>query len=349
MARKRTAVGLDIGCSGVRAAELSFNRQGVTLERFGQIALPEGAVQDGEVHDEAAVVNALKELWSVTKMGSKKVVLGVANQRVIVKTIELPNLPSDELKKTLPFQVADLIPIPVEEALLDFHPLEVIETDTGNVVRGMLVAALKETVERNISCVQNAGLEPTMVDLTSFAVLRSVGRQFDPMVDTEAVIDVGARVTNMIVHSGGYPRFVRILLLGGEDITDTVSERIGVHRDQAEHLKQTIGLNPSPTDEPAAARAIEEAALRFVDEVRGSLDYYNASNPDYPIDKVSVSGGASCLNGLLQQLAAATRLTVVPADPMSTLTVGNTGLDEHQLELVKPLAAVPVGLALGLV
>ena len=91
----RSAVGLDIGTSGVRAAELSFGRGEATLQRFGQVALAPGAVRDGEVADEESVAAAIKKLWSDAKFSSKKVVVGVANQKVVVRQVDLPWLPAD--------------------------------------------------------------------------------------------------------------------------------------------------------------------------------------------------------------------------------------------------------------
>ena len=123
----RSAIGLDIGTSGVRAAELSFGKDQVTLEKFGQVALPEGAVRDGEVVDPDTVAAAIKQLWAHTKFSSKKVVIGVANQKVIVRQVDLPWMPADELKKSLAYQVQDFVPMPVEQAVLDFHPLEELD------------------------------------------------------------------------------------------------------------------------------------------------------------------------------------------------------------------------------
>ncbi|MFP5345622.1 MAG: type IV pilus assembly protein PilM [Actinomycetes bacterium] len=343
----RTAIGLDIGTSGVRAAELTFGKDGVTLEKFGQVAVPDGAVLDGEVIDADAVSAAIKQLWSATRFGSKKVVLGVANQRVIVRQVELPQMPAADLKKALPFQVQDLLPMPVEQAVLDFHPLEAVPREGVPMLRGLLVAASRDMVLANVRCVQKAGLTPTVVDLTSFAVLRAVGRRGDLDVETEALVDVGARVTNIIIHSSGVPRFVRILLMGGQDITDAVSERLGVPGEEAEGLKQELGLLGGPTDLAAAARAVEVTAQGFVEEVRGSLDYYSASNPGQRVDRVVLSGGGSQLPGLADRLSEATRLEVTAGDPLAPLRIGKTGLDADQLSLVQPLSAVPVGLALG--
>lgn len=344
-----TAIGLDIGTSGVRAAELSFGKGGVTLEKFGQVALPEGAVRDGEVLDGPAVTTAVRQLWSATKFSHKKVVLGVANQRVVVRQVELPAMAAADLKRSLAFQVQDYLPMPVDEAVLDFHGVESFEFNGAPHVRGLLVAASRETVMANVRAVQGAGLQVGMVDLTSFAVLRSVGTRHHADIETEVLVDIGARVTNIVVHADGVPRFVRILLMGGQDITDSVAEKLGVPLSEAEGIKQTLGLVGAGGEHDRASRVVDSVAQNFLDEVRGSLDYYAASNPDFPIDRVVVSGGGSCLRGLTERLATTTRFDVVDSDPMSTLRIGKTGLSEQQLSFVKPLAAVPVGLALGAV
>ncbi len=226
----RTAIGLDIGTSGVRAAELSFGKGGVTLERFGQIAVPEGAVRDGEVMDTTAVAHAIKQLWSHTRFSHKNVVMGVANQRVIVRQVDLPWMPIAELKESLAFQVQDFLPMPVDQTLLDFHPLEEVTGAGGaRLQRGLLVAAAQEMVLSNVRAVEQAGLRPMMVDLTPFAVLRSVANIGVVDNEIEALVDIGARVTNIVVHSGGVPHFVRILLMGGQDVTDADRQQPGRH------------------------------------------------------------------------------------------------------------------------
>ncbi|MGI8535766.1 MAG: type IV pilus biogenesis protein PilM [Mycobacteriales bacterium] len=110
-------MGLDIGTSGVRAAELTVGKGATTLERFGQVALPVGAVRDGEVVDGDIVAGAVKQLWAQAKFSTRKVVVGVANQKVVVRQVDLPWLPLKELRQSLAFQVQDYIPMPVEQAI----------------------------------------------------------------------------------------------------------------------------------------------------------------------------------------------------------------------------------------
>ena len=349
----RAAVGLDIGASGVRAAELLFGKGPATLERFGQVALPPGAVRDGEVVNQAVVAAALRQLWTQGKFSNKKVVLGVANQRVIVRQVDLPWLPMNELKKSLEFQVQDYVPMPIEQAILDVHPLEEFTNDAGGrMLRVLLVAAARDMVNSLIETVEAAGLSATMVDLTPFALLRAVSShdQMGLSGQTEALVEVGASVTNIVVHQGGVPRFVRILLMGGGDLTDAVAERMGVPFDQAESVKQQMGIAPQPGtpigDHPAA-RVLETSGSTFVDEVRGSLDYYLAAQQATPIGRIVLSGGGSRLAGLAQRLSTATRLPVELGNPLASLQMGKTGLSPEQLNYLAPLAAVPVGLAMG--
>lgn len=348
----RSAIGLDIGTSGVRAAELSFGKGEMTLEKFGQVALPEGAVRDGEVVSPDVVAAAIKQLWAHTKFSSKKVVIGVANQKVIVRQVDLPWMPVDELRKSLAFQVQDFVPMPIDQAVLDFHPLEELTADNGSrVLRGLLVAASRDMVNASLQAVQQAGLSPVMVDLTSFAVIRALADadQLGMGAPVEALVDVGARVTNIVVHQGGVPRFVRILLMGGQAVTDAVAERMGVPHDQAEALKQQLGLGVAGDgmDVQAAHRVVEAVTAAFVDEIRGSLDYYLASSGSAPISRLVLTGGGGRLGGLAQRLQVTTRVPVEIGAPMNSLKVGRTGLSPEQIAFVEPLAAVPVGLALG--
>jgi type IV pilus assembly protein PilM len=346
-------VGLDIGTSGVRAAELTLARGTSTLERFGQVTLPVGAVRDGEVVDVPVVAAAIRQLWTQAKFSTKKVVVGVANQKVVVRQVELPWLPDADMRASLSFQVQDFIPMPVEQAILDFHPLEEFTNDAGaRMLRILLVAAARDMVNGVMEATQQAGLSAHTVDLTSFAVLRSLVSLDSQVFDSstaEALIDVGANVTNIVIHQNGLPRFVRILMMGGSDITDSVAERLGVPVEQAEAVKQQTGMSvvPGAAEAHPAQRAIDATGGAFVDEVRSTLDFFMTQGGAPRIGRVTLSGGGSRLTGLTDRLSAATRLPVQAARPMTSMKIGKTGLTPAQLAYVEPLVAVPVGLALG--
>jgi type IV pilus assembly protein PilM len=308
-------------------------------------------VRDGEVIDSEAVAAAIRELWARVKFSTKKVVVGVANQKVIVRQLDLPWMPIAELRKSLAFQVADVLPMPIEHAILDLHPLEEVEDENGRRQRILLVAASREMVNSLISAVEAAGLTPTSVDLNSFAVLRVLA-DVDRLGLTrraEALVDVGASVTNIVVSEGGVPRFVRILLMGGADVTESISDRMGIPVEQAEAIKQHE-LVPAAPDAPGAsqiARITESAADAWVEEVRGSLDYYFAQSGAARVSRIVLSGGGSQLGGLARRLAMTTGIPVEPATPLAPMHIGKTGLSAEQLDYVQAFSVVPVGLAMA--
>ena len=347
----KTAVGLDIGTSSVRAAEMNLGKSPAVLERFGQVALPPGTVRDGEVVDPDTVARAIKQLWATAKFSTKKVVLGVSNQKVIVRQVDLPWLPADELKKSLAFQVQDFIPIPVDQAILDFHPLEEFTNEQGGrMLRVLLVAASRDMVTAAMEAAQKAGLTPVMVDLTPFAMMRSLApvESMGFGAEAEALVDVGASVTNIVVHQNGVPRFVRILLMGGNDVTEAVAERMGVSVTEAETLKWQTGMGAGAVEGASpAARVIDQYAGQFLEEIRGSLDYYLAQPQAARIGRVVVSGGGAQLGGLVNRLGELLRVPVDAGRPLSNVRIGKLGLSPEQLSHVEPLATVPVGLAMG--
>lgn len=348
-------IGLDIGSSTVRAVQIAPSRRGhATLERVGQVPLAPGAVRDGEVVEPDLVATAVRELWNVGGFKGRRVALGVSNQQVVVRQVDLPYLPDKELRQSLPFQVDDAIPIPVEQALLDFHPLETLSGDDGRMLsRILLVAAQREMVQRLIEAVTRARLEPVMVDLDAFAMLRSLAPESSrALLDEpagELLVDLGSVVTNLVVHAHGVPRFVRILLLGGDAITDELQQTMALGREEAERRKIELGLvEPVRLLEAEQdARIVAERAGRFIDEVRGSLDYYAAQPDAVPVRRVVLTGGGSRLRGLAERLADTLGIPVERGHPMQELRIGAVGLRHEELVALEPDLAVAIGLALA--
>lgn len=341
-------VGLDIGTSAVRAATVASGRGGYSLTSFAQVPLPSGAVAGGEVRDEGAVVEALSTLWKRGRMKSKRVVLGVANQRVVVRQVDLPYLEEKEFRGALKFQVADHIPMPVEDAELDYQIVDDFETQTGeHLMRVLLVAAATDMVNAFVSAASAAGLEPVGVDLTPFAVARAVS----PLVrgemgaqGAEAIIDVGAGITSVVVHVGGEPRFVRILLVGGDELTRSLASDLNVTPEEAEAVKMDLGRG---LGSPEANRFLGSRVDALVEEIRGSIDYYSSQEEIDRVTSVIVTGGASLSAGLMNKLEQALRLPLQRGAPFSQISYGKSGLNQAQAAQVEPVVAASIGLAMG--
>lgn len=341
-------VGLDIGTSAVRVAEVTSGRGGAHLTGFGQVPLPPGAVVDGEIRDAGAVSDAISQLWKRAKVRSKKAIIGVANQRVVVRQVDLPFLEEKDFRSSLKFQVADHIPMSVEDAELDFEVLETYETDNGDkMMRVLLIAAATDMVESFVSAAASGGVDIVGVDLTPFAVARAVSpaaRGETGVQGAQAVVDIGAGVTGIVIHVGGEARFVRILLVGGDDVTSHLAEDVGVSYEQAEALKLDLGRG---VGSPDARRSLVGRVDELVNEIRGSLDYYLSQEDAVEVNSVILTGGGSLTAGLGERLQQVVRGGVEPARPLAGLDFGKSGLTAEQANQIEPVIAAGVGLALG--
>jgi type IV pilus assembly protein PilM len=346
-------IGLDVGTHAVRAAEMVIGRgEQATLNRFGQVALPLGAVRDGEVVDPPAVAAAIRRLWSEAGFRSREVVVGVANQRVIVRHADVPAMAEEDLRSALRFEVQELIPIPVDEAILDFQILEqFVGPEQEPMMRILLVAAQREMVRSLLAAVDGAGLAASIVDVVPFALIRALaGSDLDfggMEAASEAVVCVGGGVTTVVVHERGVPRFVRMLITGGNEITDAIASELHVDPDTAEDLKRRA--NPISTDdlEARAGRIVVDRLTPFVEEVRGSLDYYRAQSSDGNIGRVLLTGGGSLVPGLADRLRQVLNVPVDSGHPLLGVRVGRVGIPEDRLIDSEPLLTVPIGLALA--
>jgi type IV pilus assembly protein PilM len=341
-------VGLDIGSTAVRAAEVSHSGGQPSVLRAAQVKVAEGAVENGEVRQPEAVAEALRELWAVGKFKSKQVVMGVGNQRVVVREIGLPWLPEKELRDSLGFQVQEFIPMSVDEVVLDFDTLGEFEQEGRRMIRILLVAAQRVMVNAVVAAAEGAKLDPVGLDLVPFALVRAVGAS-DAGMDLEesgdeAVIDVGAHVTNICVHARGITRFVRILPSGGRDVTLAIARTLGVEDEVAERLKKGEDVAGAPQLEEVRRAALARAGS-FVDEIRSSLEFYTAQAQGARIGRVLITGGGSKLEGLLDLLAE--RIPVpVERGHVFQRAVPKLELDERALSEAEPVLAVAIGLAI---
>lgn len=345
-------VGLDIGATAVRAAQVSFGsggpggKQQPVLNKVAQVALPPGVVRDGEVIDAPVVSDALKQLWSQGKFDTKEVVVGVASQRILIRDMDLPWMPLPQLKASLPYQVQEVLPMSTDDAFLDFCVTDDYEGQSGRTLHGVLVAAQRDLVNVNVMAVVGAGLEPTMVDLTSFALIRALA-QGDFAGRTVAIVDIGARLTNVVISEAGAPRLIRIVRAGGQDVTDAVATAMSVPAPEADVIKREVGIGYGvPPERQAAAAAINEATGNLIEAVRSTVGYYATNNPGAAVEAVVLSGGGAFLPGLGQYLSSVSRLPVVMGNPLAPLKLGK-GSGGEQFSGYESLVATSIGLAYG--
>lgn len=345
-------VGLDLGSYAVRAVELSVANGQRRLERFGQVTLTPGAIRDGEVVDAEAVSASIRRLWTEGGFRGKRVVIGVANQRVVVRLADMAKMSESDLRSALNFEAQELIPIPVDDAVLDFQILDDVAThDDAPQMRVLLAAAQRDMVANHVGAAERAGLHVGAVDVVPFSLVRALAQApnpFDPHVNSEAIVCIGGGVTNVVVHENGVPRFVRVLMVGGDDITDAIVRDLDVQIDEAESLKRRADISSPDAAVARAGHVVMDRLGPLVEEIRGSLDYYSAQAQSSSVERVLVTGGGSRVAGLMDRLQSQLGARVEPARPLAGVQIGRgVGLDEAELADIEPLVTVPLGLALA--
>jgi type IV pilus assembly protein PilM len=246
-----------------------------------------------------------------------------------------------ERRQALPFLVRDVLPLPVEQAVLDFFPLG--KPEPGEPQHGLLIAAPKEAVLDTVHAVENAGLHVERVDLSCFAALRAAAHLAN---DTEALLDLGANGTNIIIHTDGIPKMVRSVPRGGAEITKMLSTRLELSTADAESVKCKVGLRSE--ENPEGAQIVEEAVRPLMTEIRSSFNYYAQSNPgDARIRRLALVGGAALLPGLADALTQQLGVPAFLSDPLQRVTDTRKGGRHDVLGRFRSSAAVSIGLTLG--
>jgi type IV pilus assembly protein PilM len=361
------SVGLDIGTRSIRVAQLALGKQPPVLDKVGIVRIPENLVVDGEIADTKAVSALLKDLWAKNGFSKNNLTVGVANQKVIVRVIDMPHMNEEELKGAIRYQAADYIPMPVEETIIDFEILKeyTVKDDEKNM-KVLLVAAQRDMIQAYVEALGGAGLYPTSIDVKSFAMMRSMiptlpafpsEEQSQLTMQTTCLLNVGAGVSNMIIVEEGLPYFVRILLFGGNDFTRAISENMGISEEEAEELKISLSEDYSAAgggtigDEKREARQKAEDIMAnrissFVREIRRSIDYCLDQTGCRSPESIVISGRGSKIKGLREELERALAVTVREGQPLQNVKVGKMQLTETEFADIEPALAVPVGLAL---
>jgi type IV pilus assembly protein PilM len=248
-------VGLDIQPGLVAAVQARVNGS-IRAERAAALPLAGDTVRDGEVVDDGALSDVLRELFKTSGL-SKHVRVGVANQRTVLRTIELPPVTDrKELAAAVTFQAQDQVPMPLSNAVLDFHPLGIIDTPAGPRQRVVLVAAQRDMIERLLEAVRHAGLSPEGIDLSAFALIRSL-YQPDPDQSARVLYLNVDGLTNLAIAEGSVCRFTRVVGSGLEGIAGEIAVRRGVPLAEARALLAKVDLRAS-ADESASSSAIAD-------------------------------------------------------------------------------------------
>jgi type IV pilus assembly protein PilM len=342
--RTKQLVGLDIDPAGVAVAQVAVNGH-VEIEQAAFAELESGVVRDGEVIDGEALTETLKAIWRENKGLDRRVRVGVANQKIVVRLLELPPLEDrKELEAALRFQAQDQIPMPLDNAVLDFHTLGIADTGSGPRQRAIVVAARRDMIERLVNAVRAAGLKPEGIDLSAFAMVRALHRpELDAPGDTpDQVLYLWlGGITNLAVAHGTTCVFTRATGGGVETMAVELAERRRLTLVHARQWLEHVGLDTPLSDIDGDPDIVEEArevlndgVRRVGSEVRGSLDFQSSYGDGAAVSRVVLTGPATSVPGFRHALEGALALPVEEA----TIDHVPAGIDPRRMTVAAGLA-----------
>jgi type IV pilus assembly protein PilM len=323
-------VGLDIEAGGIAAAEVDGTSH---VARAAVQPLAPGAFHEGEIADSDRVADALKELFSQHKL-SKRVRLGIGNQRVVVRTLRLPAIEDPkELDAAVRFQAQEQMPMPLDQAVLEHQVVGGVAGEEGSPPQldVVVVAARRDMVERFIDPLRRAGLEPAGIDLSAFGMIRALAGN----EQATAVAEGGAggtdqvvlycnlgEIMNLAVARGRSCLFTRVSMVGLDPIAGRLAAEAGLTPEHAVQWLSYVGLErplaeiEGDPDLLARVRAtLEEGVTGLVDELRLSIDYYAAQESAVPVGQIVLCGPGSAIPGLVEAMEGGVGLPMSAARP----------------------------------
>jgi type IV pilus assembly protein PilM len=343
---RRQLVGLDIGSSAIKVAQLKESKGRYFLQKFGVKPLEPEVIVDGTVMDEGRVVSAIQELFEEANVKNKHVAISISGHAVIVKKISLPPMPDEELEGQVKLAAEQYIPFDINEVNIDFH---VLPSDGSEDQQGempvILVAAKKDKINELTELVKAAGLIPMVMDVDAFAVENMHAINY-PMAqeETTALVNLGASVMNVNIIRAGSSLFTRDIPLGGNRYTEAIQREIGISFEEAEEgKKKDRGVD---SDGMSLSGVMDSVNAEVASEIARTVDYFKTSAANAELSRVLVCGGVARAKGLIQQLADRMQLPVEMADPFAEIDITGCDIEPDVLADFGPSAAVGVGLAL---
>ncbi len=347
MARRKNALGLDIGSSSVKLIQLRESKKGIQLANFSMAPLPAEAIVDGALMNATAVVDTIQGMVSAQKLKTREVAVSISGHSVIIKKISLPAMTQDELDESIKWEAEQYIPFDVNDVYLDYQILQ-SRPEQGQM-DVLLVAAKREIVDEFTGIVKEAGLDPVVVDVDCFTIQNTFEVNYGfPPGEAIVLIDIGASTININVISNGITTFTRDISMGGNLFTEEIQKQLNVSYDEAEAYKLggERGVDADSVVPQQVEQVMQAVSEQMASEIHRSLDFYLATSSEGRMSRVYLSGGTAKVPALGRTIENRVGVAVENIDPFRNVQVDPKLFNMDYINEVRPLAAVAVGLGM---
>jgi len=339
--KKKEIVGIDIGSSSVKLVQLKEQKGGYVLQNAGIYPLPPEAIVDNTLMDSSSIVEAVKTLLESMNIKGPEAACSVSGNSVIIRKINLPAMPPEELEDQIHWEAEQYIPFDINDVNIDFQLLPPDEHDPSRM-NVLLVASKKDIINDYQTVFNETGVKLAIVDVDSFAVQNAFEVNYDlGEDDVAALINIGASIMNLNIVKGGISLFTRDVQMGGNLYTEEIQKQFGVSGEEAEKIKITGVCPDKERLQGIITRVNETLAL----EMRRSLDFYNTTAGEGRISNVYLSGGGAKTSSLQDAVAQRLGLPVEILNPFLKVKYSEKEFDTEYLHEIGPLVTVALGLA----
>lgn len=338
----KKVVGIDIGSSSIKLAEMTVNAGGAVLENFAVIPSPQQAITNGEITDSLLVAESIRSAFRENGFKQKLACVGLSGTAVIIKKISIPRVDPKKLKEQIQYEAAQYLPFDVSQVTIEHHVLSF--TSSPENLDVLVVAAQNEYILNYLSSVTQAGLKPGILDVNSLALANIFEMNYGKTSEPVALFNFGSNITNFLVLFQGEVIFSRDIPVGGFHFTNEISKNMGITFDEAESLK--ISQSAEQKEVPEETRTFMNIALDYVtEEIRNSIDFYTATAQGHLISKAYFTGGASLTAGLIDHLVDVLKVPFEPFNPTLIIKPGTKKISPLYLQQITPFCSIACGLA----
>jgi type IV pilus assembly protein PilM len=296
--------GLDIGSTAIRLVQLRPGGEHPALVAYGAIAVPANLTASDSKMDQDKIADLIKQLIRENHITLKNAVVGLSATKVFATVITTPKLDNSQLAKAIRYQAEQYIPMALDQVKLDWSVID--QSKDGKQLEVLLVAAPNAAVERYVSILEKAGIEPLALEPNATAVARALMPANNLGV---VIVDFGSLDSDISIVLNNAPRLIRSVAVGGTTMVRSVAQNLGLDEVQANQFTFKFGLTQSKL-EGQVFKAIKPTLENLVSEVEKSTKYFLGRYPDVKLEKLVVTGAASSLPELGPFLANTTGMPV---------------------------------------
>ncbi len=349
---------IDFGSRSIKVAKLQKISDSYELVNYGIILTPEGAIANGEIFNPIAVADALAELIKECGIRDNKAIIAITGQKVIIREIVFPLMEDKELLSGVMWEAPKYVPYDLDESIIDVEKVEeFVEKDGNKMMKVLLVAAPKSTIQPYMDVLKKARIIPKIVDVVSSANIRAFENQLydkkeeekeDLIVDI--ILSIGASNTILTLVEKSHLKFTRDILVGGNDMTKALAKSLNISFDEAEKLKREtkIVLGPEAEEEKKneSEKIIEKILNQVTKEVRKSLSYYKTQSQKVKYNKMILSGGCANIDNITDLLSEQFEIPVIIGNPLESIKIDEKVFDIKRMKKLEDTLGTVLGLAM---